>query len=173
MLYTLPVGETVLIRGLKNRSPLTSLLKRLVVGWHGDKIGIVSTNYLLIKGRQHFGNRLSDGDNYQRSIDCFRWDIFQGTVESVAPIDNAFKGLIQAGIAAIVVQNGVNTVEKVTFHLNSFAPDQIIADELAIARDAILEGNPQGNKLAKEILPKAYSLFVAVIERERALLKKP
>lgn len=91
--------------------------------------------------------------------------------------ESVFAGTIPDGMAAVVIVSGYRRPADITFCINKFAASSDIQEELDVVRDAVLldSADPEDVKkymrLVRQALPKTWPLFLALIKKERTMLK--
>lgn len=89
---------------------------------------------------------------------------------------NEISGILEPGMALLVLRTsdggaaGEDMRKDVVIFVDKFTNDPEVAAALQVARDALVVDENRARRLAKEALPHAYGLFMALCRRERTWL---
>lgn len=186
-MYTLPKNTRITFRELDK--PLAGVVRLADNTWQGARVSI--------EFRDRIEERTWSGTGTHHSVKVFLLDLVTGSCQAAQTIwDNGatdrkwdrygrrvelVAGTIVPGVAAVVVRSGrdwrTDRNKDITFCMNSFSDLDDVKEDLDVVRDAILldSSNPEDVKkymrLAKLALPKTWPLFLALIRKERTMLK--
>lgn len=166
-MLTLSRDKRITIRNVDK--PLRSMITRVYDRWQGDRVVV---------------QLMASGTSVVTKKDVYAAGAFVKTEGRALNLVTGMWG--EAGTGYADIEDGISVVVwntkstgwsedrkgELIFLLDKFSADRRDLDALDVARDAILEGDDQrALACARQVLPRTWALYVAIVKKERTMLK--
>lgn len=179
-MYGLPLKQRITIRQVTK--PLRDVVTCVEPRWQGDRVSVEITDDVTVvnsyNGGHYVSTRLFNLETgVSAPLDQVPISQRHGTT-CTSPRWNAsygVSGTITPGDALVVLRGspalGSRRRADVTFYLKHFSTLYDVLEQLEVARDAMhMQDIRTAMRMAREVLPHSYGLFIALIQREVTML---